>query len=50
MLAVGARAVVSVVALHHARGQLSALSHGIVYKAAAAMDAAGRAEDQDQVE
>jgi Cu+-exporting ATPase len=44
MLAVGARAVVSVVALHHARGQLSALSHGIVYKDAAAMDAAGRAE------
>ncbi len=43
-LAIGARAVVSVVALHHARGQLSALSHGIVYKDAAAMDAAGRAE------
>jgi cation transport ATPase len=43
-LAVGARAVVSVVALHHARGHLAALSHGIVYKDAAAMDAAGRVE------
>jgi len=42
-LAIGARAVVSAVALHHSRGQLTALSHGIVYKDAAAMDTAGRA-------
>jgi Cu+-exporting ATPase len=41
-LALAARGAASVVALHHARGQLSALGLGIVYKDAAAFDAAGR--------
>jgi len=42
-LALAARAAASVVALHHARGQLSALALGIVYKDAVAFDQAGRA-------
>ncbi len=42
-LAVGGRGVVAVVALHHARAQLDALGHGIVYKDASALDEAGRA-------
>jgi len=41
-LALAARGASSVVALHHGRGQLSALGLGIVYKDAAAFDAAGR--------
>jgi Cu+-exporting ATPase len=41
-LALAARGAASVVSLHHARGQLSALALGIVYKDAAAFDAAGR--------
>jgi Cu+-exporting ATPase len=41
-LALAVRGAASAVALHHARGQLSALALGIVYKDAAAFDAAGR--------
>jgi cation transport ATPase len=40
-LAVGASAVASVVALHHARGVLAALGAGIAYKDARAFDQAG---------
>jgi Cu+-exporting ATPase len=43
-VALGARGVAAAVALHYSRGQLSALSHGIVYKDAAAFDSAGRAD------
>ena len=42
-LAIAARGAASVVALHHARGQLAALGLGVVYKDAAAFDDAGRA-------
>jgi P-type Cu+ transporter len=41
-LTLAVRGTSSAVALHHARGQLSALAFGIVYKDAAAFDAAGR--------
>jgi Cu+-exporting ATPase len=41
-VALGARGAVGMVALHLARGQLNALSHGIVYKDAASLDDAGR--------
>lgn len=40
-IAVGAWGVAAVIALHHARGQASALAHGIVFKDANAFDDAG---------
>jgi len=43
-IAFGARGAVAVAALHHARGQLAALGHGIVYKDASAFDEAGRTD------
>jgi P-type Cu+ transporter len=43
MLALGGRGVVAAVALVHARAQMRALAHGIVYRDASAFDAAGRA-------
>jgi P-type Cu+ transporter len=42
-LALAARGAARVVALHHSRGQLSALALGIIYKDAVAFDNAGRA-------
>jgi P-type Cu+ transporter len=42
LLASGGRGVVAAVALLHARAQMRALAHGIVYKDAKAFDAAGR--------
>jgi cation transport ATPase len=42
-LAIAARGAASLVALHHAQGQLAALGAGVVYKDAAAFDDAGRA-------
>jgi cation transport ATPase len=39
----GARGVVAAVALVHARAQMKALSHGVLYKDARAFDGAGRA-------
>jgi P-type Cu+ transporter len=42
-LAIAARGTASVVALHHAQGQLAALRLGVVYKDAASFDDAGRA-------
>ena len=41
-IAVGGRSVVAAVALVHARAQMRALSHGVVYKDARTFDAAGR--------
>jgi Cu+-exporting ATPase len=43
-IAFGARGAMGVASLHLARGQLAALSHGIVYKDAAAFDEAGRTD------
>ena len=40
--AIGGRSVIAAVALVHARAQMRALSHGVVYKDAKTFDAAGR--------
>jgi Cu+-exporting ATPase len=43
-IALSSRGAVGVVALHHARGQLEALLHGIVYRDAGSFDQAGRSD------